>query len=70
MKSTKLRSNSDVAKSALGGLATFGAETGRLLGRAVKSLWEGTRKVTSKAASKARDKASDAADAVADKLDD
>jgi hypothetical protein len=70
MKMTKDRSNSDVAKSALGGLATFGTETGRLIGRGVKSLWNGIRKSTSKAASQARSKASDAAEAVADKLDD
>ncbi|HUG75419.1 MAG TPA: hypothetical protein VMM81_07095 [Acidimicrobiia bacterium] len=69
MKTRKLRSNTDVAKSALGGLATFGAEMGRLVGRGAKSLWEGARKMTSKAASKAKDKAADAAEAVADKLD-
>jgi hypothetical protein len=63
------RSNTDLAKSALGGLATFGAESGRLIGRGAKALWKGARKVTSNAASKAKDTAVEARETVAAKLD-
>jgi hypothetical protein len=65
MKSTTLRSNTDVAKSALGGLATFGAESGRLIGRGAKALWKGARKATSRA----KDKAVETRETVAAKLD-
>jgi len=57
MKSqSKHRSTGEIAKSALGGLATFGTESGRLLGRGAKATWAGARRFGSKAKKKAADK--------------
>lgn len=62
---TSSRSNTDIAKSALSGLVTFGAESGRLIGRGARALWKGARKATAKA----KDKAGEARETVAAKLD-
>lgn len=58
----------DLAKSALGGLTTFGTEMGRLVGKGAKSAWSGARRASvqakdtaSKKTSVARVKASEKA---------
>jgi hypothetical protein len=57
----------DIAKSALGGLATFGAEMGRLAGKGAKSAWKGARRVGGKAKVTAAEKASVAREKAAEK---
>lgn len=48
----------DIAKSALGGLTTFGTEMGQLVGKGAKSAWSGARRVSGQAKDTASRKAS------------
>lgn len=52
----KERSNTEIAKSALDGIATFGVESSRLIGRGATFVWNGVVEVGGKAKDKAKDK--------------
>jgi hypothetical protein len=59
METKKERSYGEITKSAFVGLAQFGLETSRLVGKSAKAAWFGARKVGGRARVKASEKANE-----------